>query len=302
MANFLKNVRVSHAFIIVAAAPILAALIIASMKIVDGARLQSRLGDLAMLTELSVKMSDLVHEQQKERGATAVFIGSGGARFSTELQAQRLETDKKRAALEEFLANFESANHGTSFSESLSTLLRELNKMEEVRKAVTSFSISLPEAVGYYTNLNTKKLDLIANLAKMSADPRITTSIVGFTNYLQGKERAGIERALGAAGFAAGQFEPEVHNNFKSMINTQKIYNDVFLTKASDKQRALFEEVMSGQDAKEVQRMREVARSKASNASKTFWQKISKPKWAQSKAKPAIALFLLSLAFWLPWL
>ncbi|MDQ7068567.1 MAG: nitrate- and nitrite sensing domain-containing protein [Sulfurimonas sp.] len=48
--------------------------------------------------ELSVKMSSLVHEIQKERGATAGFLGSKGTKFVETLTNQRKHTDfeKKR--------------------------------------------------------------------------------------------------------------------------------------------------------------------------------------------------------------
>ena len=44
--------------------------------------------------KLAVSISNLVHETQKERGATAGYVGSKGKKFTKRLPAQRLLTDK----------------------------------------------------------------------------------------------------------------------------------------------------------------------------------------------------------------
>ena len=49
--------------------------------------------ETAHLIELSVAASELVHELQKERGATAIYLGSQGKRFKTELGNQRRLTN-----------------------------------------------------------------------------------------------------------------------------------------------------------------------------------------------------------------
>src|SRR5262245_33600089 len=46
--------------------------------------------------------SDFVHESQKERGVTGVFMGSQGKTFITELPVQRDITDQKVQVLEAF--------------------------------------------------------------------------------------------------------------------------------------------------------------------------------------------------------
>ena len=54
---------------------------------------------LGGLTSVSVAINEFVHESQKERGRTGVFVGSRGAKFRQELAGQRRSTDTRRAAL-----------------------------------------------------------------------------------------------------------------------------------------------------------------------------------------------------------
>ncbi|RUM65198.1 MAG: chemotaxis protein, partial [Sulfurimonas sp.] len=47
------------------------------------------------IVALSIKMSNVLHELQKERGASAGFVGSNGAKFADILPQQYKETDAK---------------------------------------------------------------------------------------------------------------------------------------------------------------------------------------------------------------
>ncbi|MDP6704981.1 MAG: methyl-accepting chemotaxis protein [Alphaproteobacteria bacterium] len=257
--RYLQNVRMTHALLAVASVPTVVALLFASQLILQELRHGNELERLSRLIALSVKMSDVVHEQQKERGATAVFVGSKGAKFRAELVAQRQVTDQKRAAFDAYLAGFEAEEFGAAFTEDFQALLARLAKMDSIRAKVDALTISAAEAIGYYTGLNGQNLSLIADMAGLSPDPEIVVSIVGYANYLQGKERAGIERAIGANGFASGQFTPKAMDKFKALIGAQSVYNDVFLAYATADQRGLFDEVMNGAAAQEVGRMREIA-------------------------------------------
>jgi methyl-accepting chemotaxis protein len=51
--------------------------------------------ELSSLVTLSKSLSSLIHETQKERGASAGFIGSNGKEFKTILSNQRRLTDEK---------------------------------------------------------------------------------------------------------------------------------------------------------------------------------------------------------------
>ena len=55
------------------------------------------------LNELSQKLSLLIHETQKERGASAGFLGSKGTKFVDIMPKQRINTDDKNANLTTYL-------------------------------------------------------------------------------------------------------------------------------------------------------------------------------------------------------
>ena len=204
--NFIKNMKISRAIILVALTPIIVALIFAVQIISKDSEIVDEFDKLEVLTNLSINISHLVHEQQKERGATAVFLGSKGTKFKSELSTQRENTNKKREEFRDFANSFNHNDYSKTFNKNFDNLLHELKKMDNIRSSTDSLSISASEAIGYYTSLNTLNLDLIAYIARTSPDPEMVIKIISYVNFLQGKERAGIERAVGANNFSAGKF------------------------------------------------------------------------------------------------
>jgi len=259
MSDFIKNMKISRAILTVALVPVVIAMVFSGLVVFQAIEKARAFGQLQTLVNLSVKMSALVHEQQKERGATAVFVGSKGAKFTSELAAQRIETNKKRDDLQKYLTTFHAENFDAAFNEKFKGVLSDLAKMDEVRSKVDVFSVSQGEAIAYYTGLNAKNLDTITYMSKISPDPEIVTSIAGYAGFMQGKERAGIERAVGAGSFASGVFEIAALNKFKALIVAQDFYNSLFLSSATPAQKKLFDELMNGDIVKDVQRMRDIA-------------------------------------------
>jgi methyl-accepting chemotaxis protein len=95
------SIKVKLALLVII--PIIALTIIAGNSILSSINKLSSYSKLEVAVNLSTKISKLVHETQKERGATAGFVGSGGKKFIDILPAQRLDTDKKIKELKAFL-------------------------------------------------------------------------------------------------------------------------------------------------------------------------------------------------------
>ncbi len=257
--RFVQNMKISKMIIVVAVVPILSTIWFSSQIILTDIEHSRTTDRLTNLMTLAVKLTNLVHEQQKERGATAVFVASGGKSFASELALQRKQTNEKSGELKNFLDGFHADSYDTEFQTGFDGVMSALAKIDGVRARVDGLSISAPEAIAHYTGANGKVLALIESMGHFSDDPVIVARIVGYSNFLQAKERAGIERAVGATGFSAGRFEPKTMDKFRLLIAEQNTYNAVFLNYATEEQSALFDKVMSGTAASGVQSMRAVA-------------------------------------------
>jgi hypothetical protein len=83
-----------------------------------------------------------------------------------------------------------------------------------VRTKVSDFSMPMGEMAGWYTTTIGGLLDVIGTMGTLSQDADITRSITAYIAFLQAKERAGIERAMGSNSFSAGAFAPAVYQRY----------------------------------------------------------------------------------------
>ncbi len=87
------------------------------------------------LSEFAITGSALVHELQKERGATSGFLGSEGRKFSTELPEQRARTDERFQDLNTFLRGFEDEAYGSELHSILVQILKDGEKIDSIRQS-----------------------------------------------------------------------------------------------------------------------------------------------------------------------
>ncbi len=255
----LKKLKIKSKILLMLGFPLAGLIFFSINGIVEKSRVADNLNSLQTLSLLAVKCSSLVHETQKERGATAGFIGSKGVKFAKELPAQRAVTDNRGAALRKFLENFKAYEFGSEFEETMGSALNLLDMIKSKRDAVSALKIQMGEAIGYYTKMNTSFLDIITHISKLSSNAEISSLTSGYVNFLQAKERAGIERAVLSAAFAADQFKPGMYKKFISLMTTQDNYTKVFFSFATDEQKEFYKSSMKGRAIEEVERMREIA-------------------------------------------
>ncbi|KWT99414.1 chemotaxis protein [Vibrio toranzoniae] len=258
--------------------PILGFLWLSVSAISKGVETTSEMTSLNQLTRLSVVYSELVHELQKERGMTAGFIGSQGTKFVSELRAQRASADNRRNLKTEY---WQSAGSDLPQIARLNAeISQSLNQITSIRNRVDSQSIPLSEALGYYTKLNAKLLSVSALIAELSSDATITQETIAYYNFLQGKERAGIERAVLNNTFSKNEFGPGMLVKFISLVTEQNTYFSNFKVLSTPDNVRFFEQQLNDRSVAEVEKLRDLAESKMSgfDVDPVYW-------FAQSTAR-----------------
>ncbi len=256
---YLADMTIGRSILIIAALPLVLSLVLATVLTLNLSRKANDLKELDTLVTAVSVLSDLVHEQQKERGATAVFLSSEGRKFRQQLNEQRRVTDARRAELKAFLAQFDRSVFTQELDQRLNDITDGLARMDAIRRQVDALKISPGDAIGYYTGLNGEMLGMIGYVSKLSKTAEVTVATLALNNFLQAKERAGIERAVGSSGFGNGQFDAAALNRFRTLIDEQRVYYSGFLAGATPDQAAGLEAVMKSPAAREVQSMRDIA-------------------------------------------
>jgi methyl-accepting chemotaxis protein len=222
--------------------------------------------ELSQLVSLSRGLSVLIHETQKERGASAGFIGSHGAKFGTILQKQRVLTDEK-------IQQYKNIIHSIDLNEIkkntpklfglIQTLNNYISQIPTIRKKVDNFQISLKNEVKWYTQMNTVILKIIGKSATLAPNKTIALDLVAYVSFLKAKEKAGIERAVLSATFATNKFKPGMFEKFLTLVAQQKAFINDFLTFASPEMKKMYLQKTQDPSFKEVQKMRNIAIQKA---------------------------------------
>jgi methyl-accepting chemotaxis protein len=260
--NLLNNLVFKQKLILLVLVPLLATLYLSLSSLSALTSKQVQLEEIQELITLTIANNALIHELQKERGATALYLGSKGERFTSELKAQRKLTNKAHMHLNEKLTVFSSNNDDVN--NIVLTIKSGLLTLDGIRARSDRFSIPLSEAINYYTTQNHNMLSLTGFFSAISPTETVGNAIA-YYNFLEAKERAGIERAVASASFAKNSFTQAAFQHFIGLIALQSSYVEQFRAKASVNVVNVYNNTLTNDAVVEVNRMRAVAVSVGQN-------------------------------------
>jgi methyl-accepting chemotaxis protein len=257
----LDNISIKNKVLLLLTLPLVALFVLAAITVAEKTQVLNNERKLTTLIELSTRMSDFTHEQQKERGMSGVFIGSNGTKSGAALAQQRKLSDAAKSTLTEYIASHDLSVYGPSFVANIDTALKDVAKVGEIRKSVDSLTITRQAAIDYYTGVNTRLMNVIFSVQDHAKDPQMVIAISAYVSFLKAKEAAGMERAMGAKGFSEG-FSEQSLIQFQDVISRQNVYLDVFRSYATEEQKKRLEKTLQDPVIGDVQQFRNLALSR----------------------------------------
>ncbi len=215
------------------------------------------------LNILSQKLSLLIHETQKERGASAGYTASKGTKFTEILPKQRILTTKRNTELNEYLDTLDLSDFPQELQNEISAFKTDMSRIDQVRSEVTALNMSVKDLVSYYTKMNSKILNIIALTAKLADTQELVKALDTYTNFLKSKERAGIERAVLSGTFAADKFGDGMFAKWITLVAEQNAFLDSSMAMASEDVKSFYKTSMNSPVVDEVNAMRNIAKTKA---------------------------------------
>lgn len=236
--------------------PVLGLLAVSGWLVLDKAHLVRQANDLIRLGEIASQANNLVHELQRERGSSALFIGSEGRQFGPELAAQRKRSNAARLAFEVTAGD---AGGAETPSADIRKSLDMLAVLERQRVDVDKLAIDPPQVIKRYTETIYQLLAVVKDLSKRSPNAEVLNHVTAYVNLMEGKERAGQERATGSAGFAAGGFSQTLYLRLVKLSAEERAFYLVFAAHAQPEQRKFFDDTVTGPEVATVYAMRNIA-------------------------------------------
>ena len=257
--SLLANWAISQRIMLLLALPFLGVILCGSFLVSKEWRQHKDTTHLLTLGSLAPTIGEIVHELQKERGMSAGHIASKGVKFAEALPKQRTLTDEKHAAFGAAARAFPREDYGSDFGSKLSAAETALKELDSTRKSISEMALTVPQMAKYYTDTIAKLLGIIDQMTENASSGQAANAIAGYTAFLHAKERAGLERAMGAAGFARGAFAPVVYQRFIRLIAMQDVLIARMRITATPDQIAFYAKTMAGPAVDETARMRKVA-------------------------------------------
>ena len=227
---------------------------------------QSEMAELAQLRDacaLVQHVSRLVHQLQKERGLSNLYLASAAAQgagaLSDQAQAVNGSVATVRAALEAQSLNL-SGGHGARLFSAIAYLLQGLDALPALRERVHAQALPVDQSTAAFVRLIAACLAVVFEAADSACDPDISRLLVAMFHFMQGKEIAGQERAAGAAAFGSGLSDVARQHHWLHLIELQDGCFQVFaeFAPASPEMRG-WEDVEQNPAMAVIERLRRVA-------------------------------------------
>jgi methyl-accepting chemotaxis protein len=255
--TMLSRMRIAPRLALAFAVPLVFLCVLAGRDIHQKWQTRSEMDRLIELADGVKAISSLVHELQRERGISATVIASKGAQMRAERGVQLARTNEQRVNAAAAWTKLKAATSSDEFAKTVNGAEHAVKQLDAKRAQIDALTLSGPDSFSYFTSTIAGLLSVANEMSKLSTRGDITASMTAHVNFMQGKERAGQERATGAAGLAAGRFDAAGHARMQALAASQAAYLDAFKAAVDAKTATVFERTVSGAVNDTVAKMRQ---------------------------------------------
>ena len=202
-------------------------------------KIYKNITEVEKASNVSVVISSLIHEIQKERGLSSGYVSSNGLKFSLKLQEQIKKTDKKIIQLKSKISILKNK-----------FFILNLDKIKDIRKRVKQKSIKIDEIIDFYSIINKEMLTFIFEIFNHSLNEKILKDSFGYLNFLYAKEYLGIQRAVTVDILARDFLRNKDNPNLMMLLTKQQIYIENFLRYAEDKTKNRYHNIEKSKEFK----------------------------------------------------
>jgi methyl-accepting chemotaxis protein len=253
----LANLKIHQRLVLALVFPIVLLVGLAGFDISTKWQTRSEMARLAPLAQDVANLSRLVHELQRERGVSAIFLGSKGGQMGADLREQRGRTDAQRAAAMISLARVgqiaSSETKGT-----IGQIQVAIADLDGRRNEIDAQGMTGANSAAFYTQIIARVLDVAGAIGRATGDGDVSAAVAAYVSFVQGKERAGQERAQIGTGLAAGRFDVPMYVKALGLATAQDIYFGLFQSAVTPAQREFYSRTMTGSVLDTVAQMRQI--------------------------------------------
>ncbi|NIY46759.1 nitrate regulatory protein [Cedecea colo] len=220
------------------------------------ARGREQLQHILQIGQLTERVARLVHMLQRERGASNIWLCSAGSLFGDERQGCAQDVDRETALFRQAIARPDYLPGSVLFV-SLACALHYLERLPELREKISVRKITPPEAMEQFNCTLRHLLSIVPETSNAVDDAGVARSLAALFSFMQGKEFAGQERAIGALGFTQGTFSDALRQQLVDRIDSQQRCFETFCCMVDAPLRQHYQS--SGEPCRETEQLRRLA-------------------------------------------
>jgi methyl-accepting chemotaxis protein len=224
----------------------------AATQLHDRHQLRAEAPAAAQAIAWAVAVGSLCHDLQRERGSSALFLGSRGSQFREQLQAARADVDARVLELRAVLQDCRGIAPLLPLHVAGTTLSGGLDTARRARPEIDRLALTTQQSFVNWTTVIRTALDSVRSLGYLLQNTDIARGLDAYLAVLEGLEKSAQERATGSGALAAGKFELAVFQRFMSLGFLQEADFAVFRAHAAPAQAALLDELSGGAHFAEV--------------------------------------------------
>ena len=243
----LSDMRISVRIAIVCLLPMIAFVIFASYVAFEQYRNFSNAEQVLVVTKLAQTNAALIHELQKERGASAGFANSKGKQFADVLRQQRPLTDKAGESWQQELAQIAQSSLPARVKNELDAAAKQYGTISAMRSGVDGLSASAQDVAQYYTSIIGHLITTIDEIVETAKNPEVIHGLRVVSSVVRRKEYTGLQRAVGTGAFVAGgKVSPVVYQKIVDLSSKQDSQTAAFDLSAKPSQREFAKDLLKG--------------------------------------------------------
>ncbi len=262
--GLLGNMRFSRKMVLALSVPMGGVVVLSSLLVWEQVDTSRRAADLASVTRLSVGMTSVVHELQKERGASSIFISGKRDDDRRRMETVRSAADAKLSDLTRQFA--EARIRDPHVADAMASARDALSQLSRLRSGVDGTAQSSMEVVASYSALIRKLLDASGQARNLSADSDQLRAADAMVSLSEAKERLGQQRAVGGGAFRKDRFPADTHERFIELSGEYKALMGGLMGKLTPEQARYHDQTVAGPAIAEVERMRRIGVASAYGA------------------------------------
>lgn len=259
MKALFARISITARLLIVALIPVSAVLYYAAAVIIDASQDRRVATQMNTVADALPTISALIDDLARQRGLMVLALTSKTDTDRQRALAQRLKVDASFGAFKSKVSGLTEDSVGGGAFQALQAGLAVDRRIAAQRRAEDTETATPPATLAEYTGIIGDLGQVLYRVIEGQNRTEMIRHMTALVAMIDAKERAGLERATGARGFASLLFPADVYRNFIHYTGEQAAYLKLARNLATGEARAALDKLNKSPETEVVQQYHALA-------------------------------------------